>query len=222
MQSTIHPFSNRAELIKACTLIAWDELPAANVAWLDCVDQLCRSLKKTDVPFGGIPFVGLGDFRQVAPIVKGTGPTASRMASIKALQNWPTFDILKLHTPIRSAQDPEYTAFVDDIGEDYSHSRVSLDMLETVASLEDALQFLFPPATLANPIAALKKAFLSPKNREVDEFNDLVLDQLEGADRKSHGTQHSLLKPLLISRRPLLQCGSCERRWRTGRRLSDT
>ena len=158
------------------------------------------------MPFGGIPFVGLGDFRQVAPVVKGTGPTASRMASIKASQIWPIFDILKLHTPIRSAQDPEYTAFVDNIGEDFSHSRVTLDMLETVPSLDHALQFLFPPATLENPLAALKRAFLSPKNREVDEFNDLVLDRLEGADCKSHWSRHSLHKPFLITRRQLLQC----------------
>lgn len=182
LQSTVKPFSNRAELIKSCALIAWDELPAANVAWLDCVDELCRSLKNVELPFGGIPFVGLGDFRQVAPVVKGTGSTASRMASVKSSRIWPVFDVLKLHTPIRSAQDPGYTAFVDDIGEDYSHRQVSLDMLQTVPTLEDALQFLFPPTTLADPLAALKRAFLSPKNVQVDNFNNQVLDQLEGAE----------------------------------------
>ena len=77
LQSTVKPFSNWAELIKSCALIAWDELPAANVAWFDCIDELCRSLKNVELPFGGIPFVGLGDFRQVAPVVKGTGSTAS-------------------------------------------------------------------------------------------------------------------------------------------------
>jgi len=181
----VRPFSNRAELIKACSLIAWDELPAANVAWLDCVDELCRSLKHKDLPFGGIPFLGVGDFRQVAPVVKGAGSTPSRLASIKSSRIWSTFSVLTLQVPIRSAQDPGYTAFVDDIGEDYVHRQVILDLIPTVSSIEDCIDFLFPQAVLTDPLSALKRAFLSPKNVQVDEFNDAVLERLQEPERPS-------------------------------------
>ena len=123
-QAAVRLFSNRAKLIKSCGLIAWDELPAANVAWLDCVNKLCWSLEHREKPFSGIPFIGLGDFRQVVPIVKGSGSTPSRLASIKLSQIWTSFLIHTLHTPIRSAQDPHYTTSVDDIGEDHRHCSV--------------------------------------------------------------------------------------------------
>ena len=62
VQSSIQPFSYRAQLIKASALIAWDELPAANIAWLDCVNTICQLIMRNDAPFGGIPFIGIGDF----------------------------------------------------------------------------------------------------------------------------------------------------------------
>ena len=208
VESSIRPFSFRAELIKASGLIAWDELPAANVAWMDCVDRVCRTIMQTDAPFGGIPFLGIGDFRQVAPVVKGSGCTSARLACVKASSLWPLFSVLTLHAPIRSARDPLYTAFVDRIGEDYVSPTVSLDHLMTVASLTDCIQFLFPADILLDPLACLKRAFLSPKNTPVDEFNMRVLDRLPGDECKPP----LRLPPLVFAncatslRRHVLQC----------------
>lgn len=174
----MRPFSNRADLIDSSALIAWDELPAANVTWLECVDDVCQRITKRRLSFGGIPFVGIGDFRQVAPVVKGQGCTPARLASIKSSHLWPKFNILTLHAPIRSAQDPEYTAYVDRIGEDHVNQQVSLDILEPVHNMEDCIQFLFPPDIITNPLLCLKHAFLSPRNISVDDFNNKVLDRL--------------------------------------------
>jgi hypothetical protein len=88
--------------------------------------------------------------------------------------------IFTLCTPIRSVDDPEYTRFVDDIGEDFSCERRSLDIIENISQLADAIDFLFPPHILADPFACLKRAFLSPRNAFVDECNDFVLDTLSG------------------------------------------
>lgn len=129
-------------------------------------------------PFGGIPFVGIGDFRQVAPVVKGQGCTPARLASIKSSSSWSQFKILTLHTPVRSAQDPQYTAYVDRIGEDYVNHQVSLDILDHIDNIEDCVDFLFPPDVITNPLMCLKRAFLSPRNTSVDEFNNKVLDRL--------------------------------------------
>jgi hypothetical protein len=74
LHSSVHPFSARAELIRNATTIIWDELPKVNRAAWECVDELCRRIMNIyDKPFGGIPFLGLGDFRQVAPVVSGAG-----------------------------------------------------------------------------------------------------------------------------------------------------
>ena len=169
-------------MITSAALIAWDELPAANVAWLDSVDKLCRTLADVPLPFGGIPFLGIGDFRQVAPVVKGSGPTSALQASVKSSQVWDSFTILQLHTPIRSARDPTYTTAVDVIGEDYVHHQVSLDFIEQLPTLESCIDFLFSQDVLAQPLSALKRAFLSPKNVHVDDFNSKVLDRVIGVD----------------------------------------
>ena len=194
LESSIRSFSYRADLIASSALIAWDELPAANVAWLDCVDEVCRMITKKRRPFGGIPFVGIGDFRQVAPVVKGQGATPARLASIKSSNLWSKFEILTLHTPIRSAEDPEYTAYVDRIGEDYANEQVSIDILQRVRDIEDCIAFLFPPDVLTDPVKCLKRAFLSPRNMYVDEFNNEVLDRLPGDE-----CEYSPLRPRQLS-----------------------
>lgn len=178
--SKIQPNSARAALIREACAIVWEELAGANIAALHCCDELCRAVKACDKPFGGIPFVGLGDFRQVAPVVKGQGLSPALQASVKSSYLWPQFRIFTLEQPYRSAQDPEYTSFVDLIGEDYQHPTASLRLLDTVHSLDEMISFLYPPEILNNPVQCLKRAFLSPKNIYVDDFNDRILDQLPG------------------------------------------
>ena len=83
MTCNIKPHSDRAELLRAAGLIVWEELPMANKACLQAVDALLRLLCNTNKPFGGKPFVGVGDFRQVAPVVRGGGLSAVIDASIR-------------------------------------------------------------------------------------------------------------------------------------------
>ena len=54
-------------------------------------------------PFDGKIVVGLGDFRQVALVVRNGGPTASLDALVRFSPLWDNFQILRLHQPIRNA-----------------------------------------------------------------------------------------------------------------------
>ena len=128
LKSTINSGTYCVELIVEASLIIWEELPAANVTVIDCVDDLCKKLKNRK-PFGGIPFFGIGNFCQVAPVVQGQGPSALLLASIKSSPLWQSFQIFTLYNSHCSAEDSKYTTMVDDVGEDYHHSTVSLDML---------------------------------------------------------------------------------------------
>jgi hypothetical protein len=118
----IHPYTYHADLITSATAIIWEEAAGANVAVFDAIHDICCLLKHSKKPFGGIPMICLGDFRQVAPVVKGNSPTAALLASIKSSHLWPSFQICPLQFSHRGAQDPEYTAFVDSIGEDFHHN----------------------------------------------------------------------------------------------------
>ncbi len=165
----------------------------ANRAAVECTDQLCRKLTKKDIPFGGIPFIAVGDFRQVSPVVKGNGCTPALLASIKSSYLWPSFIIKSLHTPIRSAADPQFTAIVDEIGEDYHHTQIQVPFLNAIPTFLDAVEYLYPQERLNNPPACLQVAFLSPLNKCVDEFNEEVLHRLTANEGTKISAQHQRL-----------------------------
>ena len=112
MASLIGLGSGRADLIDNAAIIIWDELVNANIAVFEAVHNICSSIKRSQKPFGGIPFIGVGDFRQVAPVIKGAGATATFDACIKSSYLWEKFRVLSLHTPIRSSSDPDFTDFI--------------------------------------------------------------------------------------------------------------
>jgi hypothetical protein len=80
---TIGSFSHRADLIRNASLIVWKELAAANVAAFHSCNELCCRIMQNEKPMGGILFIGLEDFRQVAPVVPDQGVVPALQASIK-------------------------------------------------------------------------------------------------------------------------------------------
>jgi hypothetical protein len=116
--SRIPPHSPRAEYLRIATIIIWDELLMAHVNNIHATDSLLHELMDSTHPFGGKIVVGLGDFHQVAPIVKNGGPTQTFMASILSSSLWKKFHTLQLSDPIRNALDPHFSEFIDAIGED--------------------------------------------------------------------------------------------------------
>lgn len=63
----------------------------ANKAAVECDDMFLQLLEDQDEPFGGKVFLGLGDFRQVPPVVKGSEPIAVYEASIRSSISLDTF-----------------------------------------------------------------------------------------------------------------------------------
>ena len=179
MTCNIKPHSDRAELLRAATLIVWEELPMANKACVHAVDALLRLLCNTDKPFGGKPFIGVGDFRQVALVVRGSGLSAAIDASIRTSALWPRFTLSKLEQPMRNAADLEYCNYVDGIGEDVEHTHtIQLQYLQRIDTINAALQWLYPRPVLEDPQRCIQRSFLTTLNACVDELNDIVLQQL--------------------------------------------
>jgi len=80
-----------------------------------CVDQLLQNITSNDLPFGGKP-LGLGGFRQVAPVIRhGSDPTER-------------FEVLCLTAPIRYAGDPAYADWVDRVGDDLPPYETTVDL----------------------------------------------------------------------------------------------
>ena len=117
IHSRINPFSDRGHYLRGLDLIVWEELPMANKSTIEAVSRLLQSITGQSLPFGGKILIALGDFRQVAPVIKNAGPTATLDASIHSCSLWSHFRVLSLTLPIRNALDPLFSAWVDTVGE---------------------------------------------------------------------------------------------------------
>jgi hypothetical protein len=139
---------------------------------------------RKDLPFGNKTFLALGDFRQVAPVLRDvTAPAATFDSSIRSSSLWTHFQILRLTQPIRNAEDPTYATWINQVGDGVPplHRTVSLSHLRQISSLDEAEDFLFPSDILADPARATLHSFLSLFNARVDEFNKSMMDRISGA-----------------------------------------
>jgi len=182
LESPISPTDSRAALIRQSSLILWDEAPMANRAVLACVDETCRRVMQSPLPFGGKVVVLLGDFRQTCPVIRKGTKAEVINASISHSVIWPMFTIYHLITPIRNAEDPAFAAFVDAVG-DGGGPEISFQGLQHAKSRLDLIQFVFPHDIIGNPTLCLRRCILAPTNSQVDAYNSAILNLLPSDPR---------------------------------------
>ncbi|TFY73333.1 hypothetical protein EWM64_g10679 [Hericium alpestre] len=182
LDSPIQRNSPRAELLKAATLIIWDEAPMANKAVLSCVDDTLRRVMGNNIPFGGKILLLLGDFRQTCPVVRKGTRRQTVDASIRSSGLWDLFTVRRLTIPIRNAEDPAFAAFVDAIG-DGAGPEIDLAALSLCSSTNDVIDFVYPGTTIFDPIAAVRQSILAVTNKQTDHYNSVILDRLPGPPR---------------------------------------
>ena len=180
--SSIHPNDSRAQLLRDTSVITWDEAPMSNKAVLSCVEETCRSVMKNQQPFGGKIIILLGDFRQTCPVIRGGSKADVLNASIKSSPLWPSFQKMQLTQLIRNADDPEFAAVIDAIGDGQS-TVADLRIFPRTTHSEDLLSFVFPDTVLTNPFLCLSRSILAPTNAQISDYNRRLLARLPGADR---------------------------------------
>ena len=182
LESSISPTDSRAALIRQSSLIIWDEAPMANCAVLGCVDEICRQIMQSPLPFGGKVVILLGDFRQTCPVIRKGTKAEVINASISHSPIWPKFTIYRLITPIRNAEDPPFAAFVDAIG-DGGGPEISFQGLQHAKSRADLIEFTFPQHIIGDPALCLQRCILAPTNSQVDAYNSVILNLLPSNPR---------------------------------------
>ena len=115
--SSVVKQSEKGKVLKDARLLIWDEAPMAHKHCFEVVDKLMKDSMNSSPPFGGKIIVLGGDFRQILPVVpKGTRPQIVNSAII-ASYVWPHFQLLKLTTNVRAADNPDYQAFLLCVGD---------------------------------------------------------------------------------------------------------
>lgn len=176
-------------------LIIWDEAPMLHKYGFDAVDRTLRDLKEVNSPFGAIPVVFGGDFKQILPVI----PKGSREDIVSAcLQRshlWPNLQVLKLRRNMRLAQDPseqDFASWLLDIGNGTSISpldgTISFPTYMRAPSYEDLIEHVYSDVELGSHCAPppeyfLDRAILAPRNADVSMTNADMLRRLYGEER---------------------------------------
>jgi PIF1-like helicase len=142
-----------------------------------------------------------GDFRQIPPPIKSQDVRDVFNASVKSWPVFQSFTTLHLTTPIRTANDPEWTTFCNSPGNGTAQSVIPdedgcwtsvdhktwVDLPDTVKCydvemhLNDARNWIHPNVKDYDEV--IVSALVAVTNKQVDEHSDYFLNQL---DTESH------------------------------------
>jgi hypothetical protein len=70
-QNAIHKFNKtKIKILKSLDMLVIDEISMVRADLLDAIDEVLRTFKNKDLPFGGVQLLLIGDIQQLAPIAK--------------------------------------------------------------------------------------------------------------------------------------------------------
>ena len=128
----------RREIIENTDILIIDEISMLHDFRLDMIDEICRLVRKKDIPFGGIQLILCGDFFQLPPINRGGGRFGGFAVSSDIWQEMnPT--VCYLDENFRQGEDDDLTKILNALRAGDLRRRHAEKLLERVdISPEDA------------------------------------------------------------------------------------
>ena len=187
-----HLAKGRREIIEKTDVLIIDEISMLHDYRLDMVDEICRLVRKKDVPFGGIQLIMSGDFFQLPPINRGDSRGGGFV----------------VHSHVWQELDPTICYLAEQHRQDDEHL---LDILNALRAGEirrhHAEQLL--ARVDQEPETDVVLTELHTVNIDVDRINEAKLDELPGdelfytqvttgADNYVENLQRSVLAPATL------------------------
>lgn len=177
--------------LKNIDIIIWDEAPMAPRHKLELVNRTLCDIMNNDLPFGGKIVVLGGDFRQLLPIKVNATRSETINLSIKFSSSWKCFTKFTLTHNMRALpEEKEFVKFLLTIGNVTSNNR---------DDYADIPENCIPPnnSNIVHDIYGdliknkhyddfTKVAILSPRDADVNEINDQVIDLLDVTTEKNY------------------------------------
>jgi len=193
--------SSRIELLRATSIILWDEACMAHKRLFEALDRLLRKImSKPNDLFGGKLVITLGDWRQVCPVDtdhhlirrrfsedRHAFATSAYHTTLLSSYLWRSFTVVNLTENVRQQSDPHFHHTLLQIGNGTLGPKISIDCLgaPTTTNFDVALSWLFetPPVDIPSfvpydPEFASKRAYICPFNADVDTVNEWVSSRL--------------------------------------------
>ena len=205
-----------AALIQKTSLIIWDEAPMTHRFCFEALDRTLRDLLSVDdpsnaaKPFGGLPILLGGDFRQVLLVIQGADRSQIVNASLIRSPLWKHVHVLKLTinmrlsspalSPTEKARMSDFAQWVLDVGEGRvpTHRKdgetedtwihipddvVILPEGDKIAAIVDTVYNEFDNFFSSVPYLA-QRCIVCPVNTVVDELNEIMVDRVPGASKE--------------------------------------
>lgn len=184
----LHKYRGRKTYLEQLDLIGWDELPNQP---RDHVEAVFHDMQD----FAGKIFIGMGDFKQIPPVVKYGDRSMIVNASIRYSPLWTRFNVRRLTIPMRAASDPEYATFIEKVGNGsvdflaqsipHGVSLIHLPIIQCFvvqyAHDEPSLNILnFVFNNFSEPLSMATCAILATTNKQVEQWNSIVQQYVPG------------------------------------------
>jgi len=168
---------------RATQLLIIDEVSMMSKKLLEILDAIGKSVKKNDLPFGGIQVIFSGDFFQIRPVGDNKNPDTSAFCFESPLWN----QIFKKENQIKLTQifrqkDPVYTDILNAIRE----GRLNQSHIDVMK------QYVRKPETASE----IKPTKLFPTRRQVDFINHQELAKLSPEDEQNYTLEENLDLPM--------------------------
>ncbi len=160
----------RAEIIKNTDILVIDEISMLHDFRLDMVEEICRTIRQNDKPFGGIQVILCGDFFQLPPINRAGGRTGGFAIHSNAWK-LAEFTICYLEENHRQKND-ELSEILNALRADdlrRKHAQSLLDRIDVEPNFE-------------SDDFSKNLTELHTTNIDVDKINEQKLAELEGEE----------------------------------------
>ncbi|KAL3118842.1 hypothetical protein niasHT_008189 [Heterodera trifolii] len=183
--SSISPRSRAWQELKETDLFICDEAPMINKRAMRTLDEKLREIMKNRIAFGGKVMLWTGDFRQTLPIQRHATRAEVVNSTLKRSEYWRLAKRYKLTKNMRALEtEQEFAKDLLEIGTGkWNSENDEIILPENCISYGDLAEEIF-----ANCIASenwnemAKSAILAPKNVDVSEMNNRVLEMLPGEE----------------------------------------
>ncbi|KAG5565565.1 hypothetical protein RHGRI_001468 [Rhododendron griersonianum] len=183
-----------AKLLRATSLIIWDEASMAKRQIIEALDNLLRDITEVNSLFGGKVVVLGGDFRQVLPVIpKGTKEDCID-ASLVRSHIWVSLKKFTLKENMRARTDPAFSKYLLRVGNGEEPHNLNDEIIispsmiispkENIAAVEQLTTFVFLDLKryFVDAISMTQSAILAPRNDSVDEINELLINRFPGKE----------------------------------------
>lgn len=160
----------RAEIIKNTDILVIDEISMLHDFRLDMVEEICRTIRQNDKPFGGIQVILCGDFFQLPPINRSGGRTGGFAIHSNAWK-LAKFTICYLEENHRQKND-ELSEILNALRADDLRRKHAQSLLDRID-----VEFSFKSDDFSKNLTELHTT-----NIDVDKINEQKLTELEGEE----------------------------------------